>query len=69
MNFLSRKVRTKETERIDDRVIHREVEITVQREWLSVNAHGHGEDRAQDIAGERQAETPVLELPPFTKLE
>jgi len=39
MNFLSRKLRTKETERIEDRVIHREIEITVQREWLSVPFH------------------------------
>jgi hypothetical protein len=63
MKFLRRKVKGTETVREEGRVIHREIEITVEREWISVPS------RAQDEAVAPQVEMPVLELPPVTKLE
>jgi len=36
MKFLRRKVQGTETVREEGRVIHREIEITVEREWISV---------------------------------
>jgi len=41
MNFLSRKERPAESSDTDDaqRIVHREIEITVERTWTSVSAH------------------------------
>jgi len=61
MKFLRRKMQATETVREEGRVVHREIEITVEREWLSVPM--------QDAAGASEVEMPVLELPPITKLE
>jgi hypothetical protein len=36
MKFLRRKVQGTETVREEGRVVHREIEITVEREWISV---------------------------------
>ena len=63
MKFLRRKLQGTETVREEGRVIHREIEITVEREWLSVPS---GEHRG---GGMQAAEVPALELPPTTKLE
>ncbi len=68
MKFLRRKVHATETVREEGQVIHREIEITVEREWLSVPTRGRGEPSMQDGAA-AQVEMPVLELPPLTKLE
>jgi len=62
MKFLRRKVKGTETVRNEGRVIHREIEVTVEREWLSVPA------RESEESGVR-ADMPPLELPPLTKLE
>ncbi len=60
MKFLSRKMQATETVREEGRVVQREIEITVEREWLAVPM--------QDAAGAPEVEMPALELPPFTKL-
>jgi len=41
MNFLNHKVQPSESSDADDahRVVHREIEITVERTWTSVSAH------------------------------
>jgi hypothetical protein len=62
MRFLRRKVQATETVREEGRVIHREIEITVEREWLSVPTREQG-------GGSVQVEMPPLELPAVTKLE
>jgi len=43
MRFLGRKVRPAETAATEDatRIISREIEITVEREWISVTATPH----------------------------
>ena len=45
MNFLGRKARMKEAARIEDRVIHREIEVTVERQWLAVTSRPWDEPR------------------------
>jgi len=42
MKFLRRKVKGTETVREKGRVVHREIEITVEREWLSVPSQPAG---------------------------
>ncbi len=69
MKFLRRKVHGTETVREEGRVIHREIEITVEREWLSVPTAEQSEGDMQDVDGTQEAEAPMLELPPFSKLE
>ena len=69
MKFLHRKVQGAETVKEEGRVIHREIEITVEREWLSVPCDERGEGGMQDVAGAQQPEPPTLELPPILKLE
>jgi hypothetical protein len=73
MKFLRRKVRGRETVREEGRVIHREIEITVEREWLSVPSRGQPE-RNTETAGAQPVEmqileSPVLELPLMTEPE
>jgi hypothetical protein len=63
MKFLHRKVKATETVREEGRVVHREIEITVEREWISVPSGEHRGGRTQ------ATETPGLELPATTKLE
>jgi len=63
MKFLHRKAQGTETVREEGTVIHREIEITVEREWLAVPSAEHGGDGMQEV------NLPVLKLPPFTKLE
>jgi hypothetical protein len=62
MRFLRRKVQATETVREEGRVIHREIEITVEREWLSAPGTAQEENGVL-------VELPLLELPPETKLE
>jgi hypothetical protein len=67
MRFLRRKVQGTETVREEGRVIHREIEITVEREWLLVPTREQ-EDHKQEERGVPM-EMPPLELPPGPKLE
>jgi hypothetical protein len=69
MKFLRRKMQGTETVREEGRVIHREIEVTVEREWLSVPFDEHGEGGKQDVTGAEQREIPALELPRLTTLE
>jgi len=72
MGFLSRKARAAEPERTESapRIVHREIEITVEREWTSVTARAQSVETVPEPAsGEQQAEASTLELPPFTKRE
>jgi hypothetical protein len=60
MNFLSRKVRPAESSVTEDaeRIVHREIEITVEREWTSVSAH-----RQQTASPPAANSTPTSEAP------
>jgi len=63
MKFLRRKVQATETIREEGRVTHREIEVTVEREWISIPSENHRGE------GMQSPEVSVLELPPTTKLE
>jgi hypothetical protein len=63
MKFLRRKIQATETVREEGRVTHREIEITVEREWISIPSENHRN------GGMQAAEMSALELPPTTKQE
>lgn len=72
MRFLKRKVRAVEPDgKVEPpKVVYREIEITVQREWTSVTVGNPAEDRGQPTAGEVQEPAqPVPSLPAVTKPE
>jgi hypothetical protein len=65
MNFLRRKARVTESAPIEDtqRVVHREIEIRVEREWVSVTA-----PKQIDVSAPASASgacEPVMLLPPL----
>ena len=60
MNFLKRNVRATEpaVAKEPQRIVHREIEISMEREWISVTARNHSEESAQaDVNGERKPES------------
>lgn len=71
MDFLSRKLRPAEPARTEEaqRIVHREIEISVEREWISVTARGHTEGDAQVPAGEGSEPEQRLRRLPLTKRE
>lgn len=71
MDFLSRKLRPAEPARTEEarRIVHREIEISVEREWISVTARGQTEGDAQAPAGGKPEPERTLRRLPLTKRE
>jgi hypothetical protein len=66
MDFLSRKLRVAEPARTEEaqRIVHREIEISVKREWISVTGRGQSEGDLQAAAGgEPEPERTLRQLP------
>ena len=71
MDFLSRKLRRAGPARTEEaqRIVHREIEISVEREWISVIARGRSEgDMPAPAAGAPEPERTLRRLP-LTKRE
>ena len=71
MKFLSRKAQAAEPPTIDgaQKIVHREIEIRVEREWISVGSHIQPESGTATLSEvEREAEE-LLELPTAAKRE
>jgi hypothetical protein len=69
MNFLRRKVRPEETAPAETpRIIHRETEITVEREWIAI---GYTPPHPGSPPGSGVAEPEILPpaLPPPTRID
>jgi hypothetical protein len=72
MDFLSRKLRAAaEPARTEDaqRIVHREIEISVEREWISVIARGQSEGDTPAAAGGEPEPERMLRRLPLTKRE
>jgi len=70
MKFLSRKVRAAKPVSFDQGpVIHREIEIRVEREWISMTAFGQSEGVMQAPASGEHEPEQILGLLPLPKRE
>jgi hypothetical protein len=67
MKFPSRKLQAAEPATTDgpQRIVYREIEISVEREWTVVTSRGHSTDGVQaPPGGEPEAEQALKQLPP-----
>jgi len=71
MDFLSRKLRQAGPARTEEaqRIVHREIEISVEREWISVRARGRSEGDVQAPPGGEPEPERMSKRLPLTKRE